>query len=338
MSDWNLKATEFVPSWLQKKPQATSPVPLTAPVATKHVSPQSLDNPIEKQSASPPATIPWKGIPQSSPGSKLSATATEFTPAPVAPQVAPKKAAPVKQQEAKPRDLKPNVLSKTVEELKEISQRSTLNISASAFIPRTVKGITISPLLLAQPEQPEDLLLADMWSLHYLDALASGQKDFDPARVFRVNCVSMFWKTMNNIPPPGGLETGATMFLFRDDIDPKWEDPKNANGGMWRLKVPSGKIDDIWLALCCRTIGESWEEEHRKAVNGIVLKVREKGFWVEIWVTEKLSQFPSDVSSAIGDFLPSFSIDYWEHAEIQKFQQEAEANAAANGKKKKKRK
>ena len=57
----------------------------------------------------------------------------------------------------------------------------------------------------------------------------------------------------NNIRTPGQLQPTATFYLFKDHIEPKWEDPKNTNGGCWTASVPNkgqntkGQLDAWWL-------------------------------------------------------------------------------------------
>ena len=57
----------------------------------------------------------------------------------------------------------------------------------------------------------------------------------------------------NNIRTPGQLQPTATFYLFKDHIEPKWEDPKNVNGGCWTASVPSkgpnskAQLDAWWL-------------------------------------------------------------------------------------------
>jgi hypothetical protein len=56
----------------------------------------------------------------------------------------------------------------------------------------------------------------------------------------------------NNIKAPSQLQPMATYYLFKDGIEPKWEDPKNAHGGSWNCSAPrtqNGKqvLDSWWL-------------------------------------------------------------------------------------------
>lgn len=70
----------------------------------------------------------------------------------------------------------------------------------------------------------------------------------------------------NNIRTPGQLQPTATFYLFKDHIEPKWEDPKNTNGGCWTASVPNkgqnskGQLDAWWLHGV-----RSWEGAHGTA-------------------------------------------------------------------------
>ncbi len=56
----------------------------------------------------------------------------------------------------------------------------------------------------------------------------------------------------NNIKTPGQLQPSATFLLFKEGIEPIWEDPVNANGGCWTVSLNKGpnakqQIDAWWL-------------------------------------------------------------------------------------------
>lgn len=221
-------------------------------------------------------------------------------------------------------DADPQRLSKkSVDEILAISKSSKLKVGAAVFVPgrsqhaaKTLLGKP-SPLTLT-PAQPDlEMLLFDTWSLYCLCNSVTKVENYDPTQVFRIDSVPTFWKVMNNLPEPTELSPPTTMYLFRDDINPKWEDKKNVSGGMWKMRVTHDRIDAVWLVLLCKTIGESWLKEFRNTINGVVLKARDKGFYIEIWVTEKKDLFPSDLADALSEQLPGFMIDYYTHQQIQ---------------------
>lgn len=54
----------------------------------------------------------------------------------------------------------------------------------------------------------------------------------------------------NNIKPPSWLQPGTDFHLFKEGIQPKWEDPACENGGKWTILVPRGNkqiLDKFWL-------------------------------------------------------------------------------------------
>lgn len=54
----------------------------------------------------------------------------------------------------------------------------------------------------------------------------------------------------NNIKPPSWLQPGTDFHLFKEGIQPKWEDPSCENGGKWTILVPRGNkqiLDKFWL-------------------------------------------------------------------------------------------
>lgn len=68
-------------------------------------------------------------------------------------------------------------------------------------------------------------------------------------------CVSLLCPARslyNNIKAPSQLQPMATYYLFKDGIEPKWEDPKNTHGGSWNCTAPRGPngkqvLDSWWL-------------------------------------------------------------------------------------------
>ncbi len=56
----------------------------------------------------------------------------------------------------------------------------------------------------------------------------------------------------NNIKPPSWLGPNTDFHLFKEGIEPKWEDPTCEHGGKWTVlipKSPSSKqtLDTYWL-------------------------------------------------------------------------------------------
>ena len=56
----------------------------------------------------------------------------------------------------------------------------------------------------------------------------------------------------NNIKPPSWLGPGTDFHLFKEGVEPKWEDATCESGGKWTVLVPKGPnakqvLDTYWL-------------------------------------------------------------------------------------------
>lgn len=240
-------------------------------------------------------------------------------------------------------------------EAKEISDKSNLSAAATVFIPRALMPAAPAPPLnqqdvessppprpVVEPAHPSGALVLDhTWQLFYNDFSPSQTVQFDPCLVYRIDTLETFWRTMNNVPTVTNLPIGSTFFLFRDGIDPKWEDEANKAGGSWSIRFHTQRekpdtIDEVWQLLCARLVGESWEDRFNDTVNGLVAKVRDRYITLQVWVTEKHVDFPHDILSCCEEVFPAFAADYVAHEEMHQLAQQKEQAAAANNKKKRK--
>jgi translation initiation factor 4E len=92
----------------------------------------------------------------------------------------------------------------------------------------------------------------------------------------------------NNIKAPSQLQPSATYFLFREGIEPKWEDANNAGGGCWTANAPRGAtnpravLDAWWLHAVLACIGEQFTEGHE--ICGVTVNIRQGGKdRIELW-------------------------------------------------------
>lgn len=81
----------------------------------------------------------------------------------------------------------------------------------------------------------------------------------------------------NNIKAPSQLQPSATYYLFKDGIEPKWEDPRNTHGGSWTCqapRAPNGRatLDAWWLHAVLACIGEQFDEGDE--ICGVTLNIR----------------------------------------------------------------
>jgi len=89
----------------------------------------------------------------------------------------------------------------------------------------------------------------------------------------------------NNIVTPSKLIHGTDFHLFKEGIEPKWEDEKCARGGKWTFCCPKtanrSPLDTYWLNTLLALIGEQFADPGE--VCGAVVNVRNKGDRISIW-------------------------------------------------------
>lgn len=121
-------------------------------------------------------------------------------------------------------------------------------------------------------------------------------------------------------------------------------DDANKNGGAWTIRLAASMdmdadaIDAVWETILCRCIGESWWTQHQNSVTGIVAKIRDRGFTVQFWVSQRMDDFPQDVATCIAHLHPAFKMDYVSHQAAADAAAERDETAAAEAAKKKSKK
>ena len=97
----------------------------------------------------------------------------------------------------------------------------------------------------------------------------------------------------NNIAKASKLAQGANYHLFKEGVEPKWEDPENERGGKWIVIVPAkerdnGALDKYWLWTLLAVIGEAFDDETE--VCGCVVSVRKGGDKISLWTKSALNE------------------------------------------------
>jgi translation initiation factor 4E len=81
----------------------------------------------------------------------------------------------------------------------------------------------------------------------------------------------------NNIIAPSQLAPGSNYHLFKDGVEPKWEDPANSKGGKWVVSISRSfrqtKLDNMWLWTILACIGEGFDGPE-DSVCGVVVSIR----------------------------------------------------------------
>ena len=112
-----------------------------------------------------------------------------------------------------------------------------------------------------------------------------------------------FWRIWNNVQSVDDVRE-VTYQVFKDGIEPKWEDPQNAKGGEYKIVFNANTVDylgDYYMDLTLALIGEQLGDH----VCGIVCAKKKFKSRIVIWVntTEPaaLAQVRRLIAKAVSD-------------------------------------
>ncbi|KAK2156710.1 hypothetical protein LSH36_207g07067 [Paralvinella palmiformis] len=90
----------------------------------------------------------------------------------------------------------------------------------------------------------------------------------------------------NHVQPASKLSPGCDYSLFKDGIQPMWEDELNKKGGRWLINLDKRKrfqqLDTFWLETLLCLIGEAFED-YSDEICGAVVNIRNKGDKLALW-------------------------------------------------------
>lgn len=193
----------------------------------------------------------------------------------------------------------------------------------------------------ADCEDPENCLLNTGWTMHF----ASKKKEQTQWKDGRIAypdmyTVQSFWQTVHHMPMPTELnvKNRETLHFFRQGIEPDWEAPGNANGGMWRAEFVYEKGDSIndknriweqrngihmnkmWVELLMALVGEMFYESSR--ITGCIFQRRQAEDRIQLWTTNLSGPDEDEVKTGMAAELRRVlniegAVNYQTHAELQ---------------------
>ncbi|XP_030675016.1 eukaryotic translation initiation factor 4E isoform X1 [Nomascus leucogenys] len=193
-----------------------------------------------------------------------------------------------KQQEGKKKmraeDGENDAIKKQAEILRE-SQETTPTPNP----PTTEEEKTESNQEVANPEHYIKHPLQNRWALWFFKNDKSKTWQANLRLISKFDTVEDFWALYNHIQLSSNLMPGCDYSLFKDGIEPMWEDEKNKRGGRWLITLNKQQrrsdLDRFWLETLLCLIGESFDD-YSDDVCGAVVNVRAKGDKIAIWTTE----------------------------------------------------
>lgn len=143
--------------------------------------------------------------------------------------------------------------------------------------------------------------LANKWAF-YMSHITNGKSkrknkiafvDFSKKllKLAKFDTLNDFIKLINYMPNTSELKNG-TYYVFKDNIQPAWEDEKNKGGEITEVFYCNKKValtdnvrqnfNDIWHAILFAVVGGSFTMIEDR-INGLVCKIRDDFLKVEFW-------------------------------------------------------
>ncbi|XP_020621700.1 eukaryotic translation initiation factor 4E-1A-like [Orbicella faveolata] len=128
--------------------------------------------------------------------------------------------------------------------------------------------------------------LQNKWSLWFFkNDKAKSWKD-NLRLVTSFDTVEDFWAIYNHIQAASRLQSGCDYSLFKEGIQPMWEDDRNRQGGRWLVNTQKNfrqqELDRLWVETMMLLIGEMFGD-FSTSVCGAVVQIRTKGDKLAIW-------------------------------------------------------
>ncbi|NXG72409.1 IF4E factor, partial [Baryphthengus martii] len=150
--------------------------------------------------------------------------------------------------------------------------------------------------------QQQELLMAESlgkhplqnrWALWFFKNDKSKMWQANLRLVTKFSTVEDFWALYSHIQLASKLTSGCDYSLFKDGIEPMWEDNQNKRGGRWLITLAKQQrhteLDRFWLETLLCLIGEMFDE-YSDEVCGAVINIRAKGDKIAIWTREAENQ------------------------------------------------
>jgi len=98
-----------------------------------------------------------------------------------------------------------------------------------------------------------------------------------------VSTVEEFWAAYDFLRRPNELPTTTDYHFFRSGIKPTWEDPCNARGGKWIVRLPKGLASRYWEEIILALVGGQFTGVPDGEICGAVLSVRYSEDILGVW-------------------------------------------------------
>ena len=163
------------------------------------------------------------------------------------------------------------------------------------------------------------------WAMWYFELDESKEWSDNNHHVLDMEFLEDFWVAFNNLLPVSKIPGGCSYSLFKHGIEPKWEDPRNEDGGRWMVnagtKLEEQERNGRWLETMVSLIGGEEFKEYEDQICGATISAKSMGDRLALWTSRARDK---EVTCQIGrklydvlDLPDDTEIGYQVHADSQ---------------------
>lgn len=112
---------------------------------------------------------------------------------------------------------------------------------------------------------------------------ASNQYESSIRQIASVSTVEQFWSIYDYLVRPSDLPNTTDYHFFREGIKPTWEDPCNAKGGKWIVRLKKGLASRYWEEIILALIGCQFTGMNPEEICGAVVSIRHSEDIISVW-------------------------------------------------------
>ncbi|XP_034106158.1 eukaryotic translation initiation factor 4E1 [Drosophila sulfurigaster albostrigata] len=133
--------------------------------------------------------------------------------------------------------------------------------------------------------------LEHVWTLWYLENDRTKHWRDMLNEITQIDSIETFWSLYYTIKTPSELKVNCDYYMFKQGIQPMWEDEANIKGGRWLFtmgKSSKDALDRVWLDILLMMVGESFE--YASDICGAVVNIRGKSNKISVWTANHTNE------------------------------------------------
>ena len=141
------------------------------------------------------------------------------------------------------------------------------------------------------------------WFLISQGTLKNNQYESKNKKIAEFDTIEDFWKIYQHIKKPDNCQEGIELKMFKDNIEPRWDDDSNKNGGKLILLCNKEYTSIIWEEIILNIIGNIFPKNIVDNINGIVFISKSKYNTIQIWFKQYNENYCKDLEQCLRNII-----------------------------------